>query len=450
MKKICGFLILLCCWSCENAPRVDEDNIPKLISSICFVPSSYYGSSYQDFANLREIETLQGTSGRFIAEIQINGSRVPNDYTSDYVKNFIWRIEDKSYITSSLSYAFPDTGVFPVILQTIDYFDDTLSDTLTLYVTTPISVSPISPVNGFNQFNALDSSGMIFEVKTDSVASWQNVQCSLYLSMEKNALWDFPYDSIPCNGTYQIKGPFFVGDSNYLADTSFAFFWGVVAKVPDSDYTFDADTSEIQTFYTALVGTEFSHILVPVRYRSLSPGQSPAGKAILQKENGDTIAIHTFSQNPATIQFSDISIEGNLQITVFDSLLWEYSPVQKSFAISPSTYNILDTLTLLDTIPPICAPIHRRIAKSDSLVFSLFDAGSGVSSKSILVRLSGDTLSRTVRKDVLQFFPTCDNECDLFISLRDYAGNLSVPILWKIESLGDSLFLSGPFNPEEL
>ena len=136
MKKICGFLILLCCWSCENAPRVDEDNIPKLISSICFVPSSYYGSSYQDFANLREIETLQGTSGRFIAEIQINGSRVPNDYTSDYVKNFIWRIEDKSYNTSSLSYAFPDTGVFPVILQTIDYFDDTLSDTLTLYVTT--------------------------------------------------------------------------------------------------------------------------------------------------------------------------------------------------------------------------------------------------------------------------------------------------------------------------
>ena len=170
----------------------------------------------------------------------------------------------------------------------------------------------------------------------------------------------------------------------------------------------------------------------------------------MQKENGDTIAIHTFSQNPSTIQFSDISIEGNLQITVFDSLLWEYSPVQKSFAISPSTYNILDTLTLLDTIPPICAPIHRRIAKSDSLVFSLFDAGSGVSSKSILVQLSGDTLSRTIRKDVLQFFPTCDNECDLFISLRDYAGNLSVPILWEIESLGDSLFLSGPFNPGEL
>lgn len=451
MKKI--FLLtffLIFFVNCGDDSHVHFDDVPALKSGITFVPFTYSGTSYGSFSGYREIEILQGESGRFSANIQINGNRIAYDYISDYVKNFIWNFGKESANTSAIAKTFPDTGIFPIILKTVDYFDDTLRDTLTLYVTNPLHVTPQFPANGYNQFDALDSNGITFEVKTEGIHSWKNVECLLYFSMEKSLLWTYPYDTIPCNGKYHFPGPLFIGDPAYLSDTSFAFFWGVVAHVPETNYAFNIDTSLVQTFYTALTQTETAELIIPIWYRSLSTGRSPSGKLILQNENGDTLAMQKISENPSTLSFKKLKAGKNFHLTISDSLLTEYSSFETQFDLPKATYNVLDTIVLRDTVPPQFSPNKMTFAQGDSIRFSLFDAGSGIANNSVRILIDGEAIERTIRQDEVRFLPSCKNRCILSLSLRDYAGNLSAPILWTLQNKKDALTLAGPFNPEDL
>ena len=448
----------LCIWAlfafilsgCGSDPRVDSGDVPQLESYIHFVPSSYYGTSYLQFESVRKKEIPQGESGRLVAEIRVDKSSIASDYASDYIQNFIWTIEGKNYISSSLTQAFPDTGIFDVVLKTIDFFNDTLKDTLSLYVTTPLSILPTSPENGFNTFHAFDSSGMTFNVQTDGINSWQDVICELYISTTKSTVWENLYDTIPCNGSYTIPGPFLSGDSSLLADTAVAFYWAVRTYVPETEFEFNIDSSAIQVFYSALVGTDSSHLVIPIRYRSLSSGISPQGILILQNSSGDTIAKKQFSQNPVSFHFNRITPDTLLTVTVFDTTLSEYGKIEQSFALEPSTYFVLDTLDLLDSTPPVRIPAQSRYAYGDSVHFYLYDAGSGISSNSLKVILAGDSLQYNIHGDIVSFIPLCPTQCELIVSLRDYAGNVTSPVVWNAKRDGDSLNILGPYNPGDL
>jgi len=452
MKMRLGFLILfiLVLVGCGSDPRVESGDIPELETFIHFVPSSFYGTSYLQFASVRSKEIPQGESGRLVAEIRVDKSSITSDYASDYIQNFIWTINGKNYISSSLTQTFPDTGIFDVILKTVDFFNDTLKDTLSLYVTTPLSVLPKSPENGFNGFHAFDSSGMTFTIQTDGINSWQDVVCELYISTQKSSIWKSLYDTIPCNGSYTIPGPFLSGDSTLLADTTIAFYWAVAAYVPKTEFEFNMDSSAIQVFYSALVGTDSSHLVIPVRYRSLSSGISPQGTLILQNSSGDTIAKRSLSQNPAVFHFNRISPDTLMTVTVFDTALSEYGKIQQSFTLHPSSYLVLDTLDLLDSTPPIRIPAKKRFTYGDSVHFYLYDAGSGISNHSVKVILAGDSLQYNIHGDILSFIPLCPTQCELAVSFRDYAGNASSPIVWNAKRDGDSLNILGPYNPGDL
>ncbi|MCR5029816.1 MAG: hypothetical protein K6A31_11265 [Fibrobacter sp.] len=447
-----AFLVTLAAlFGCGSDPRVDSDEVPSLRAYIHFVPSSYYGTSYLLFASVREKEIPQGETGRLIAEIRVNEESITSDYVSDYIQNFIWTVDGKDYISSTVTHAFPDTGIFDVTLRTVDFFGDTLHDTLSLYVTTPLSVQPISPENGFNGFNAFDSAGMTFEIQTEGINSWQDAVCKLYVSTEKAYLWAFPIDTIPCNGKYTIDEPFLIGDSTFLSDTTIAFYWGVTAQVPDTELEFNMDTSDVQVFYTALIGTDSSHLVVPVRYRSLASSITPRGTLLLQNSAGDTLALKAISQNPAVLHFNRLASD-SLTLTLWDSTLTEYAPAKQSLYLSKSSYHILDTLTLFDTVPPVRIPARTRFARSDSIRFNLYDGGSGVSQNSLTVILAGDTLARNINGDVVSFLPNCYNNCELAVALRDYAGNSAASVVWNLkrDEDGDSLSILGPYNPGDL
>lgn len=441
---------IVCILGCGSDPRFESGSVPKLESFIHFVPQSYYGISYLQFASVRNKEIPQGERGRLVAEIRIDGNSITSDYASDYIQNFIWTINGKSYISSSITQTFPDTGVYDVILKTIDFFSDTLKDTLSLYVTTPLSILPQSPANGFNSFKAFDSTGMTFEIQTTGINSWQNVVCKLYISMQKSAVWESFYDTIPCNGSYTIPGPFLTGDSTLFADSALAFYWAVTANDSDSDLEFNTDSSSIQIFYSALVGTDSSHLVIPVRYRSLSSNVTPHGTLLLQNSKGDTIAQRSIQTNPAVYHLNRIYPDTLLTVTVFDTTLSEYGKIAQSFSLSKSSYFALDTLDLYDSVPPVRIPAKTRFTYGDSVQFYLYDAGSGISQNSLRVVLASDTLQYRIHGDVISFVPYCVFKCDLSISLRDYAGNASSPILWSVKHDGDSLDVTGPYNPGDL
>lgn len=445
-KRILLTLCILFLWNCSDSSRVDSDEIPRLSAYIHFVPSKFYGVSYREFPSVRTKAISAGDAGQFVAEIRLDGNTVADNFISDYIQNFLWTIDGKGYISSAVSQTFPDSGIFDIVLRTVDFFNDTLKDTLTLFVNSPIEVFPVFPENGYTA-NPLDTHGVSFKIQTGGINSWQDVECTLYLSSDKSSVWNFPIDTIPCNGTYRIRGPLVAGDSALFKDSSFSFYWAVSAKVPDSENAFDADSSEIRHFRTALVGSEKSHLAIPIRYKSLSPNISPTGTVLVQSPSQGIIARASVTKNPETVHL-EISADDTLRISVYDSLRSEYGRFETDYLLPKFSYAVLDTVILSDTVPPLRTPKNSQIANGDSLSFFVYDGGSGISQNSIRVTFGVDTLSRSIRGNVIRFLPSCKASCPLEVELRDYAGNPASPVFWTLVRKGDSLHVLGPFNPE--
>ncbi len=445
-KRLLLFFCLLSFWNCSDSSRVDSNEIPRLSAYIHFVPSKFYGVSYREFPSVRTKAISAGDAGQFVAEIRLDGNTVSESFISDYAQSFLWTIEGKEYASSATFHAFPDSGIFDIVLKTIDFLDDTLKDTLTLFVNSPIEVIPVFPENGYSA-SPLDTQGVTFEIQTFGINSWQEAECVLYLSSDRASVWNFPRDTVPCNGSYRIRGPLVAGDSVIFKDSSFSFYWAIAAGIPDSKNDFDTDSSEIRHFRTSLVGSDKSHLLIPVRYKSLSPNISPTGTVLVQGPGLDSAIRVSISKNPETIHL-EISSGDTLRISVHDSIRSEYGRYGTSVLLQKSSYTVLDTVVLGDTVPPLRMPASSRIAGGDSLDFFVYDGGSGVSLNSIRVSLGGDTLSRSVRGNVVRFLPACMDSCALEVDLRDYAGNPAVPVFFRLVRNGDSLDVLGPLNPE--
>ncbi len=447
MKKlIFPILCLFAFWNCSDSSRVDSDEIPRLSAYIHFVPSKYYGISYQKFPSVRTKAVSAGDAGQFVAEIRLDGNTISENFISDYIQNFLWTIDGKGYVSSAVFHTFPDTGIYDIVLRTVDFFNDTLRDTLTLFVHSPIAILPVSPENG-SSVNPLDTQGVVFNIQTVGVNSWQNAECTLYVSSDRASVWDFPINSIPCNGSYRIRGPLMAGDSARFKDSSFSFYWGVSAKIPDSENAFETDSSEIRHFRTALIESEKSHLIIPIRYKTLSPNVSPTGTVLVQNSNQKTIARASITKNPERVHL-EISTDDSLHIAIYDSLRSEYGRYETDCILPKFSYTVLDTVILSDTVPPLRMPKDSKIANGDSLCFFVYDGGSGVSQNSILISVGNDTLSRSIRGNAIRFLPVCEDSCPLEFELRDYAGNQASPVFWNLVRRGDSIDVLGPFNPE--
>lgn len=440
------FAIVSLLWHCGDNGQIDSGSIPRLSAYIHFVPSQYYGISYGQFPSVRNKSVAVGESGRFVAEIRADGNTIPENFTSDYIRNFVWRINGNSYISQSVFHSFPDSGIFDIALETIDFFNDTLRDTMTLFVNTPIVTIPEFPENDAS-LNPLDSQGVTFRIATEGINSWQKVECILYVSEEKSLVRESPVSEIPCNGSFRIRGPLMIGDSADFRDTSYVLYWAVFAHVPGSENSFDMDSSEIRQFRTTLVGTENSRLTIPIRYKSLSPNISPSGTVVLTNKSGDTLFRAAVTENPSIVRFENLTAGDTLRIDVRDTVRSEYDGYSTEIFLPKSTDAHLDTILLSDTIPPLRTPKHSRIGIGDSMAFFLYDGGSGISPNSVQIHLGTDTLARSIRGNTVRFLPTCDSACPLEISLRDYAGNSAAPVFWKLTRRGDGFDVSGPFNP---
>lgn len=447
MKRAVPFFLALWLFGCGDIPRFDSESVPEVNAYIHFVPERDYGTSALFFASVRSKIVEQGASGNLVAELRVGGESISSEHTSEFIRNFIWEFRGTRTNASSVTQNFPDSGIFDAVLHTVDFFGDTLNDTMSFYVSTPLSIRADAPGDGFS-VNPFDSAGVLFAVETSGINSWQDVRCTLYLSPRKDSIWQRPFSEVPCNGEFRIAGPIAEGDSNIFADTSYSLHWALKASDSLSEMPFDRDSSAVMTLSTKLVGTELSNLTVPVRYKFLPSDKSPEGIVLLQNASGDTLALESYSKNPATVRFKGIASDGELTVSVHEKRLTEYSPVTRAVSLPKSTHTLLDTLLLSDTVPPIRIPAKTKIFRSDSIRFYLYDGGSGISENSLSVILGNDTLDYKVKGDVLSFSPSCSGPCELSVSLRDFSGNSAMPVHWSVSEDGDSLKIDGPFNPE--
>lgn len=433
--------------SCSDDSRVNSEDIPKLTQAIYFIPSAYFGASYQLFTPTRTKIIEQGETAHLVAGLKLNGEALSSDYISDYALNVIWNINGKKYIAEELSATFSDTGNVDIILNTIDFFLDTLRDTLSLMIDAPLQIEQISPADNYNQFDPFDSLGITFSIQTEGIDSWESPVCLLYASHTKEAIWSSFIDTIPCNGNLQIKGPFTKLDSSDLEDSTLTYYWAAKAKISNSNATYDRDSTQIFTFQTKLT-TAKSHLAVPIHFKSLSSARSPKGLISLVDLSGDTLKTDSITQADTIFHFSRITAGDSLQVLLSDATLPEYGTKKISFYLAKASYTTLDTIVLEDKTSPLRFPASSAVASTDSIRFYFYDAGSGTAISSAKVIIDSDTLSYNYTGDIISFKPLCSSTCKLQVSAKDFAGNATSSIFWKLKKGTDTLFIQGPYSED--
>jgi hypothetical protein len=430
-------------FACGEDTRVSTGDMPLLTQAIHVIPETYFGASYLQFAPVRYKTIDQETSMHFVAGYSLNDSTIDPDHAIDYIISATWIINEKSLVNTEIDHTFSEAGTYDVILNTIDYLQDTLRDTVTLRVSSKASIEAVSPADGYNLLNPLDSLGIALSWKVAGIDTWETATCLLYAARTPN-VWSSFIDTVNCNKPYTIKGPFFTGDSSALQDSSLIFYWGVKLHIDEVANLNNVDSSAVRSFRTALVGSSSAHIDVPVMHKSISYLLSPEYQVSLINTAGDTVQQQTITKTPLTVRFSSVPAQPGLKVFIKEKKLTEFASESLYVDAMPSSYNVMDTIILKDPVSPERWPVQTEFSTSDSIKFYIMDNGSGINTNKTFVILNGDTLTYRINNAVIAFLPSCSKACTLYIEGKDYAGNATSSVYWKLNVHGDSLSLTGP------
>jgi hypothetical protein len=112
---------------------------------------------------------------------------IPLDSIRDYVIDCFWVINNDP-IRSTKNPHRVGYGEHFVKLVLIDFYGDTISDSLSIRMNEPLRIELLSPINGFSDFSKEDT--LKFRYKVSGVDKWEQMQSFLYVSTDKDSLWE--------------------------------------------------------------------------------------------------------------------------------------------------------------------------------------------------------------------------------------------------------------------
>jgi len=445
--KILFIFLLGILVACEDDVRVSSEDSPKLTQSIHVIPEIYFGASYLQFAPVRYKAIDLGEPVHLVAGFSLNEETIDPDIAINYIIKATWTINKETIVNIETDYTFSNAGTYDVILSTIDYLQDTLRDTVTLLVSTPVSIEALYPTDGYNLVDPLDSLGITFSWQTQGIDSWENAYCLLYASRSALTVWSSFIDTVACDKDYTIPGPLYTEDSSVLLDSSIVFYWGVKIHISNNYSYKNQDSTVIRSFATARVGSTLSHLYVPVMHKSISFSLSPEFDVSLINSMGDTIQKQTVKETPALVQFLNVTPQSGIKVLVKEKKLYEFAAESVFVDLNPSSINVLDTLILKDLISPERWPVQTGILDGDSIRFYWMDNGSGINKTKTFVIFDGDTLDYKLDNAIISFKHSGLKSSKIQIEGKDYAGNSTSSLYWEIKrsaSSEDSLYIEGP------
>jgi hypothetical protein len=160
-----------------------------------FISCSDNGNfSNQEIRRIRINAISARTSGSQIslyADIRLeysdSSTYIPLDSIKDYVIDCFWVINN-DLIRSTRNPHRVGYGEHFVKLVLIDFYGDTISDSLSIRTNEPLKIELLSPIEGFSNFSKEDT--LKFRYKVSGVDKWEQMQSFLYVSTDEDSLWE--------------------------------------------------------------------------------------------------------------------------------------------------------------------------------------------------------------------------------------------------------------------
>ena len=450
---ISAFLLTLIFIACGESYLVDDNAQPTLNQHIFVLSDRLIGQPYNYGSPVTTVYLDTSETVKFWAAYSLDGRYISSDTAEDHFLGHNWSIDGSNYNISPLRFKFATPGFRQGVLETVDLLNDTLRDTVNIFVNTPISIGIVAPVNGFNQVNPNLNSRVELRWSIAGLDPWEESVCYIYAAYDRESVWDNAIGWTECDEPAALNGNF-LGDSltRYIMehpeqDTSVAIYWGVKAFFYTEDGFEERDSTDIFSFSTRYMHDTLATITIPIVYDNLRSNQVNTS-VVITSSTGELLDEQYTRDTPATIT-SRITAQTGVRIHVYDNTREEFEASDITINTLPGTKTIIDTIHLQDRIQPQVAVLQDAIGFNDSVAFYILDNGTGINPNRIHVTEDSDTLDFNYEEPFIKFKSKCFIKCRIRISVEDYAHNANPRVYWESEaSKGflDTLYIRGPFT----
>jgi len=132
--------------------------------------------------------TLNGSDLFLYADLRLDSAQIPLDSAAKYYLNDYFWIINNIISRSNRNAHKVGYGEHFVKLVLIDTYGDILSDSITVIINEPLKIELLSPIEKFSNFAKTDS--LEFRYKISGIDSWEQASSLLYVSTDKNSLWE--------------------------------------------------------------------------------------------------------------------------------------------------------------------------------------------------------------------------------------------------------------------
>jgi len=441
---VCTLVLISC-----GDHLADED--APILQQYVFANSSMYSEDISNYYEpIGDLYVEQGQSLRFYAGYSI-GKKIYTDETlQQYYGGLLWKIGDDYYNLNSFRYTFNTPGEIEGSLETTDNFDDTLRNTFRIHVNTPSAIEILFPYNGFNQAEPTDDQELPLRWNVSGIDSWETAQCQIYMSYDADLVWDEPLGQTDCFSEVVLSGSLIQNYDSVLQqvlspyDSSFTLYWGIKLVVKSESGRQYRDSTEIFHFSTK-IQNETSTLKIPFVYDRYRDNAILSTKVSLISAKGDTLQTLTNEEKSGTLSVK-VKPQMGLTVVLQETHRYEYISETRTVDIPKNTVLTLDTVILKDRTPPQVLSISTTYDITDSVVFLVYDDGSGITPSKLHVIGDLDTLESNYQVPYLYFRSTCRDSCKLQIVGEDYSHNRIPQSYWTIENRKSHYQVSGPFR----
>jgi len=442
-------LLLLCIAllvSCGSDYRYNTSATKKLSLSIHVVPSALLGIEGSMVESYKAVSVQLNEKVEFWGFVHLDSVMQTISVSESLVNSAYFTIQHDTISSDKFRTSFAQAGIDTVVFHAIDNLRDTLLDTLILYVNTPLHITAKTPRSGTLDVNNSTGNKVPFTWDLSGVDSWETPFISLYLSKDSSKIDSITPIAVTSESSINL-------DLSSLCprDSICRFWWRVIASVYSGtgNSPADHDTSSLLMFQTRRSSTEKAQAQIHIQEVSAHVGK---GIWVKSRNRSTGSVIYWNVDTLLGIATSPQLLAGQWTVLAGDSLLTEFLPESLSIDLLPGSFrNTGDEIILKDKIAPQAwllyhtDPIYTRT--KDSLVFQLYDGGSGVDSSTITASWTSTRIP-IIRKSqvIFRYDSLTPRDTTLMVSVHDKAGNSNQNCHWTLNDVGaDTVWVLGPY-----
>ncbi len=436
-----------------------ENAVFEEARSVYFSDAVYVLDSLSDdFENLIPADSLfldSGKSIRLRVITRINDSILAVNELKKHFFIRYWTYAGNTRGEETFQLSFAGSGEYELCHVSVDFFGDSLTVCLPVFVNEKLSLQSVSPENKTNNLD-IKKDTLLFTWNFNGIDSWEKATCRFYLAKASENLWETKYQTVACQEPLSIALKKLQGIVNFETEDSPAFIWGIRAETQAGSFSEKLNAGPFQ--FRFISRSETAALLIPIRYENAQRRSHKQGR--LEVKIKDSVLVtKTFGQD-TLFELKKLPVNQPLKILVRETLLKDYVEDSTETILRQGIYQETDTLVLQDKQAPEAFPLKQKFSTKEPIAFYVTENGSGINAlRTSVLEISGtEFISHPyVYSESQMFFKMpCDTSCLIRVVLQDNALNKSPDKLWKLsfvrnetktpnEKNVDSVLISGPY-----